>query len=209
MGNNQYSGLRKIFRRYWNAYGGWRSVFLSPYLHFSFLFSIVAHGAWMNSNWYNLPISVLPSLIGFSLGGYAIWLALGDDKFRASISGKGVDGKESPFIKVNATFVHFISLQIFALIFALGAQSQPVHNIPLGWKKVILDANPYLSEVSVALMHVASFLGYFLFIYAILSALAATMAIFRIAGWLDVHHANQIKFNKEAPQAAAWPQIRE
>ena len=133
--SNQYTGVVKIFRRYWNAYGGWNSVIFSPYLHFSILFTIVAYGTWTTHNWYDLPISTLPNIIGFSLGGYAIWLALGDDKFKASISGREVGELESPFIKVNATFVHFIFLQIVALIFALCAKSQPIQNMPLDWQK--------------------------------------------------------------------------
>ncbi|GJL73516.1 MAG: hypothetical protein NMNS01_27150 [Nitrosomonas sp.] len=193
MRSNQYSGIKKIFGRYWIAYGGWNSILYSPYFHFSLIISIVAHGAWRNASWYDLPISILPSIIGFSLGGYAIWLALGDDKFKAGISGKNAEGEDSPFIKVNAAFVHFIVLQILALIFSLGAQSRPIYNIPVNWKIAILEVAPVFSGVNEYLTYFASFFGYFLFIYAIMSALAATMAIFRIAGWLDHHHANQKK----------------
>lgn len=191
MPNNQYTGVVKIFKRYWGAYGGWESILLSPYLHISIIFTLIAYGAWINTGWFDIPISVLPSIIGFSLGGYAIWLALGDNKFKSNISGKKGDEKESPFIKVNAAFVHFIFLQILALVFALVAQSKPISNIPLSWKEKILNIVPALSDVSLVLTYITSFFGYFLFIYAILSALAATMAIFRVAGWLDIFHSNQ------------------
>jgi hypothetical protein len=190
--NSQYSGIKKLFNRYWIAYGGIKAILGSPYMHISLLITLVSSGIWLKEDWVELPISVLPSIIGFSLGGYAIWLALGDDKFRASIAGK-TNLTESPFIVVNATFVHFIVLQILALISALIAKSHPIYNSPLFIQRFLLDLAPWLYEVSIAISYIASFFGYFLFVYALLSALAATMAIFRIAGWLDVYHAKNSK----------------
>lgn len=194
----QYSGIKRLFARYWNAYGGYKAIFGSPYMHISLLITVISSGIWMKSDWVDIPISILPNIIGFSLGGYAIWLALGDDKFRTSISGKGKEGSESPFIKVNSTFVHFIVLQILALIIALIGKSQPIYNSPLFIQNFLLTHAPWLYEVSLALSFTGSFIGYFIFIYAIFSALAATMAIFRIAGWLEIYHVKESK--KETKQ---------
>lgn len=184
----QYKGVYDVFSRYWSAYGGWEAIIKSPYFHLSIILTAISYGTWTGCNWFELPISVLPSIIGFSLGGYAIWLALGDEKFKAAISGKTSNGKESPFIIVNATFVHFISLQILALVFALTAKSFPIFNISISWQQAFVDFGPWLCELLIAIKYIGSMLGYLLFIYAILSALAATMAIFRIAGWLEIHH---------------------
>ncbi|WP_421276447.1 hypothetical protein [Aeromonas veronii] len=191
MRTSQYKGAFKLFKRYWAAYGGLKAIALSPYFHLSLLITVISHGSWVNPNWVDIPISVLPNVIGFSLGGYAIWLALGDEKFRYTISGKSKDGSDSPFIKVNATFVHFIILQITSLLFALIVKSKPLYNSPLDWQHLVLSIAPWLYDFSNIAHIVASFVGYLLFIYAILSALAATMAIFRIAGWLEVYHIKQ------------------
>ncbi|WNJ95568.1 hypothetical protein RND59_00140 [Vibrio ruber] len=191
----QYTGVRKLFARYWVAYGGFKSIVGSPYMHASLFITLISSGIWLEYDWVKIPISVLPNIIGFSLGGYAIWLALGDDKFRASISGKTKDGGESPFIVVNATFVHFIVLQILALIAALIGKSQPIYNSPLFIQRFLLDLAPWLYDVSQVISIACSFIGYFLFIYAIFSALAATMAIFRIAGWLEVYHIKKARSN--------------
>ncbi|MGX1112019.1 hypothetical protein ACSSVW_001408 [Pseudoalteromonas sp. MBR-15] len=201
----QYTGVRKLFARYWVAYGGFKSIVGSPYMHASLFITLISSGIWLEYDWVEIPISVLPNIIGFSLGGYAIWLALGDDKFRASISGKTKDGRESPFIVVNATFVHFIVLQILALVAALIGKSQPIYNSPLFIQRFLLDLAPWLFEVSQIISIACSFIGYFLFIYAIFSALAATMAIFRIAGWLEVYHVKQAKSN--SVQSTANKQI--
>lgn len=190
---SQYTGIKKLFLRYWKAYGGLSAILGSPYMHISFLVTVFSFGTWLNDDWVDTPISVLPNIIGFSLGGYAIWLALGDDKFRASISGKTNNGGESPFIAVNATFVHFIVLQILALVIALVGKSQPINNSPLFIQRFLLELAPWLHDVSIVISCVGSFVGYFIFIYALFSALAATMAIFRIAGWLEVYHVKQLK----------------
>lgn len=191
MRTSQYKRALKLFKRYWVAYGGLKAVTLSPYFHLSLLITIISYGSWINPNWVDTPISVLPNVIGFSLGGYAIWLALGDEKFRYTISGKSKDGSDSPFIKVNATFVHFIILQVISLLFALIVKSKPLYNSPLDWQHYALNIAPWLYDFSNIAHIVASFVGYLLFIYAILSALAATMAIFRIAGWLEIYHIKQ------------------
>ena len=203
MGTHQYKGVKKLFLRYWIAYGGLRAIITSPYFHASILITFISSGTWMSEVWAETPISVLPNIIGFSLGGYAIWLALGDDKFRAAISGKSSTGEDSPFIKVNATFVHFIALQILALIVALIAKSKPIDNSPLSLQSFLLNAAPWLNSFSNTIGSVGSFIGYMLFIYAILSALAAVMAIFKIAGWLDMHHVNQQKKAQEKKDAEA------
>lgn len=200
---SQYKGFSRIFKRYWNAYGGFAGILKSPYMHVSLVITIFSSGNWLETDWFDTPISVLPNIIGFSLGGYAIWLALGDDKFRKSISGSTNNGKESPFIQVNASFVHFIFLQITALLTALLIKSEPLTHSPIIIQRFFLEICPQLYEFSLYLKVVGAFFGYFLFIYAILSALAATFAIFRIAGWLETYHVRQKQKEKEKDQVSS------
>ncbi|MEZ9665623.1 hypothetical protein AB4275_19230 [Vibrio cyclitrophicus] len=193
-----YIGVFKQFSSYWTKYGGLKAIAFSPYAHISFIITMLSSGIWFDAtvSWYDKPIGVLPNVIGFSLGGYAIWLALGDDKFRAAISIPKADSA-SPFAVVNATFVHFISLQIFALVWALVASSKPIYNSPLIIQHWLLEIAPSLMEFSIILRHAGAFIGYFLFIYAILSALAATMAIFKISGWLELYEIGKVDKAKQ------------
>jgi hypothetical protein len=194
----EYVGIKKLFLRYWKNYGGVKSIVASPYMHISLIITLLSYGIWLDNSWVEIPISVLPNVIGFSLGGYAIWLALGDDKFRSSISGKTKSGDDSPFMKVNAAFIHFIVLQILALLFALISKAEPLSSSPLALQNWFLDLTPWMLEFYLVLTYISNFLGYFVFTYAILSALAATMAIYRVAGWLEVYHANK-KTEKKKP----------
>ena len=194
----EYVGIKKLFLRYWKSYGGVKSILASPYMHISLLLTLLSYGVWLDNSWVEIPISVLPNVIGFSLGGYAIWLALGDDKFRSSISGKTKTGDDSPFMKVNAAFIHFIVLQIFSLLFALISKSKPLSSSPIELQKWCLELTPWMLDFYLGLNYTTNFLGYFLFTYAILSALAATMAIYRVAGWLEIYHANKKSEKKES-----------
>ena len=127
----------------------------------------------------------MPNLLGFSLGGYAMWIAIGDDNFRKLISGEDEDGEPSPYMEVNAAFVHFIILQILSMVLALIAKS---YYFPL-------SPNHYLIENFGDYLVIASLIGYgisyFIFIYALLSALAATLALLRVSSWYDMHQTRQ------------------
>lgn len=67
-------------------------------------------------------------------------------------------------------FVHFIFLQIIALLIALIAKA---------YSSILPE---YLPKVSLVTM---SAIGYFIFIYSIYCTLAAVFAIFRVADWFD------------------------
>ncbi len=171
-----YQGFWKSFQRYWGAYGGIRALTLSPYLHASIVLTALMYPAWLVPGWWDTVISVVPGIIGFSLGGYAIWLALGDSEFRSTISGEGEDGTPSPYMAVNSAFVHFILVQILALVVALVFQAQ-------------LNSAQYMTQTAKALSSV----GYGLFIYSVLCAVAATFAVLRVASWFDIHQTNKRK----------------
>lgn len=117
-------------------------------------------------------LRVLPSVLGFALGGYAILLAVGDERFRSILSGPDAEGNTSPFLTVNASFVHFIVLQVIGILLALLAAA---------WA----PAQPGLCA------YAFWWVGYLAFLYALLAALAATMQILRLAFWYDTYQHNR------------------
>jgi hypothetical protein len=160
-----YKYVRESISRYWKIYGGWHALLCSPYFHLSIIISLICYPIWSTDHegwaWFNLCISVMPNLIGFTLGGYAMLLAFGNEKFRSLLAGSDDSGDASPFMKVNATFIHFILMQILSLLIAL---------IELAW------------SIKVG---VFAFIGFTIFLYALLTGIAAAFAILRLAGWFD------------------------
>lgn len=176
----QYAGVRKILRRYWSVYGGWSALRSSPYVHWSLIISALCFGFWFEKNWTGQALQVLPNLLGFTLGGFAVFLGFGDEKFRQLISGGKKDGngddKSSPYLRMSATFLHFVLVQVAALLWAIVAAAMHSFHLPLPES---------LSATAMSLRVFGDGLGYWLLIYSIMSAAAAAIAVFRTAWWFD------------------------
>jgi hypothetical protein len=166
-----YKGVGEVWGRYWRTYGGPRAILTSPYAHAAVLGTALAFPRWWGSQWPGDVLTVLPSVLGFSLGGYAMLLAFGDAAYLKFLAGPG-QRTVSFFERVSAAFVHFIVVQVAAIFFALAAQGY-------------LDADDTLAAKAV------SALGYLLFLYALATAVAATFAIFRLTSLYRVFASSQ------------------
>lgn len=166
----QYRGVFEIFKAYWAAYGGSAALLRSPYLHLALLLLALTTPFWMQPHWWEQCLAVLPNLLGFTLGGFAIFIGFGDEKFRAILAAD--DGAPvNAYVALCATFVHFIVVQSMALLAAVLAKAWWFY---APWMDGLRPALPLLNSLGAAV-------GYGLFLYALCSVLAATMHIFRIA----------------------------
>lgn len=171
-----YTNVAEIFLRYWRAYGGSKKLVRSPYLHASLvLLALTAH-TWINAEWWGDVLSALPNLLGFSLAGFAIFIGFGDERFRALLA----EPEENPtrptiYVSLCSTFVHFILVQILALIYALVVKSWWFY---AAWMDPVREFLPVMNAL-------AGGIGYGLFLYALMSVLAATMHVFRIASMYE------------------------
>ena len=177
----QYKGIYQELKKYWKGYGGLPALIGSPFLHLAILITAFSYPLWFNNEWWNTVTSIIPGLLGFTLGGFAIWLAIGDGQFKEMLAGS-TEKTLSPFIKLNYAFLHFVIVQIIALIFALS-----IHGFS-AWGKF------WSSET----VFITGGIGYLLFIYAILSAFATVLAILRYARWYDDFIAQSKKEKFEA-----------
>lgn len=173
-----YKGSYEIFQYYWNTYGGWRALLSSPYLHVAFFLLFLTHHQWMSRDWWDQSLAILPNLLGFSLGGFAIFLGLGDEQFRAILAEKGEGESNSAYTLVSATFVHFILIQALGIVFALLAKS-------LAYQPAWLP-NDYMIYFSF-ITPIFWGIGYLFLLYAITSMVAVVMAIFRCTKWYEKH----------------------
>jgi len=82
---------------------------------------------------------------------------------------------------LNAAFVHFIVLQIFAIILALLSENFFLVGIP----KFVFEWN--LIYFLYAATYIWYFLSYLTFIYALITTFAATFAILRVMKVYSTH----------------------
>nr|VFK59326.1 MAG: hypothetical protein BECKTC1821F_GA0114240_10321 [Candidatus Kentron sp. TC] len=161
-----YLSFSEIIVKYWRIYGGWRELLLSPILHAAIFLSVLSFPFW-ETEWSSSALNIISNLLGFTLGGYAILLALGDQKFIWMLAGDD-DSGDSPYIGVNAAFVHFLILQIITLLIILVSKAW----LP---KEICPWTIPWIFSA----------VGYTFFLYALLTTLAATFAIFRLSTWYN------------------------
>lgn len=151
------------YQGYWRVYGGVASLLRSTYFWLGLVITILARGLWVieagkTPAWVALATSIVPSLLGFALGGMAIMLAFSSGKFLDAIRQKGKH--DSYFMKIIASFFHFAVVLAGALMIALVEGG--------------LSPVPYLRQG-------AEFAGFFLTVYGILLVLAIVSSVWHTA----------------------------
>ena len=169
--------LKAVLRQYWKAYGGLRAIFLSPFFGLSIVLLIITSHFWITQQWWEQVLSVMPNVLGFTLGGFAIFLGFGDEKFRELISGQaeGEDGA-SPYMEVSATFLHFVLIQLITLLAAIVVKSISF-DPPDSLKGALASVG--------CLRLIADMFGYWIFLYGLCITAASAIAIFRVSFWYD------------------------
>lgn len=174
------------FADYWRHYGGCKALRRSFYLWVSIALTALMFPTWTTSDWWDLPISILPNLLGFSLGAYAMLVSFGGEKFQKVLVGtKSV--KKSAFLAINANFVHFVTVQSVSLIVALICKS---------WKPT--SFNMPINDYRTWLIWAAWGAAFFSFIYAVSLIVAAVFGVFQMGKWL-----NRMMFMESQDQMAS------
>jgi hypothetical protein len=184
---NQYKGVGEILASYFKIYGSLTAVLSSPYLHFSVLIVFLCNGFWRQAAWWDVPISVLPGMASFSLAGFAMLMAFGDQDFKKLLSDK--DQSSSAILGIASTFTHFIILQIASLILAIICKSRPLSTAMADHEFVRLIVLEY-EYVFLAIKFFAWGLSFLIFIYAVLSAIPAALSIFRTTRWFNSYSSD-------------------
>ena len=175
-------------RGYWTVYGGTRALFSSPYAHAALVLLPFTYGIWARPNWWDVPLAVLPSLVSFTLAGYAMLMAFGNDRFKDFLRDR--NGQEGPLLPMSATFAHFIFVQIFAIIAALVLKTRPLQTIS--------ELYPSMTEITFMKTRLRFYCGmvcwgagFFMFLYSLTSVVAATLSVFRVTRWFNMFDPDQ------------------
>lgn len=180
MTSARISQFRPFFRRinrYFLAYGGWGSVLGSPLFFLSLVITAASYSQWWGEDWTDLSLSLLPSLLGFSLGTYAILFSLITARVKGAMRAVKDDREISALEQVNATFFHFIFVQVVSLLWAFSFKGTALFDLatyiaPL-WP-------PALCIFQVA-RAVGAGIGFLLLIYSVSLMIGAALAIYRLA----------------------------
>ena len=164
---------QNIFRYYFDSYGGIRALLSSKYFWFSFILTGTLYPYWSSQLWWEDTLSIMPNLLGFSLGGYAMLLAFGSEGFQRILAEEDDDESTTAFLDLNVAFVHFIVLQISSIILALLSKG---YYFTLTRDSFLFD----YANIFVVAAGPWYFLCYLVFIYAIVTTFAATFAILRV-----------------------------
>ena len=162
--------------QYWSALGGMRKIMRSGYLYTALVITMMSYKAWTGDDWWETPISVLPNMLGFSLGGYAILISFGEERFRALLASKKKNERTSLYVDVSVRFVHFILVQGMALLVALTAK---------GTAGAVKATGASCEEILKAAHISIGMIGYTLFLYAVTLAIAAALSVFKLSKWFE------------------------
>lgn len=174
----QWRLLRDSFANYFSVYGGWRSLLSSAHLIIAAALTVFCGPLWVKPDWWNDVLAITPSILGFSLGGYAILLAFGSDDFRKLSAGE-LDGEASPWMELSAAFVHFIVVQLLGLGIALIAKGRPFSTLGIEF--------PGQVWVTTAMWG----LGFLVFSYGLTLILASTFRILSVTRAFDTFVAKE------------------
>lgn len=164
---DQYKAVKKSIGRYWENYGGFKALISSPYLHIALILALLNKSEWYSTNlWTEKTLAVIPNILGFSIGAFAVLLAFTNDKFLQILKEDGDD--KSAFISTSASFCHFILIQGTALVFASVCSTSKFYF-------------PWNTQVEFFVQNLVSYLGMSLFYYSLLTAMTIALALMKIA----------------------------
>lgn len=180
--------------RYWGDYGGWAALRSSNWFRLSLAATIVLCPVWTREGWWERVLTIAPNLMGYALGGFAIFLGIGSDGFHQLLSGAR-RFRVSPLRAVAATFCHFIVVSTLALGAAVACDAfyfvppEPLAGA-LQRLGVWLDAATYLVWG----------VSWLLFMYSMALVVSTANNLMHYTGWLD-------RFLEKKGQASGSPDV--
>jgi len=180
----------QLLKMAWRMTGGWKYSYRSMDFISTLSIWLLCSPYWLSSEWWEQVVSVIPNLLGFTLGGFAIFLGFGSETFKTMLSDR--DETKSQYVSVSAAFLIFVCFQLAALFYAFIAKS--LHFDLPGF------TDRFSKELEVG-NAIGSGIGYWIFIYSLVCAFRAAMRIFRVSRWY--HHLIVIEAVEAANQSAA------
>lgn len=124
---------------------------------------------------------MIPSLLGFTLGSYTILFSVMTGRLKRALKSVKNENNISYLEEINATFFHFIFIQVMCLVWSFLFDGSFVYDF------FCIIQNNYLNSMKIfrVMMLIGSFIGHLLLVYSFLLILAAAIAVYRIASITD------------------------
>ena len=168
----------RIFCSYWRNYGGWGAFLGSPFLWLAVVASGLATHRFLDGSWAELAMQVVPAVLGFTLGGYAILVSFAASDFRHALAGKHDGEDTSPLMEISAAFFHFFAVQTITFIYAF--VSPAIYRFNFLTDALQLDYSKLVEIMSYTGLSIFTFLGCCFIIYTVLMILATAMRIYSL-----------------------------
>lgn len=176
----QVGAFRKRLEQYFDAYGGWRAVVGSPLFLLSAGITLLSYDNWLRHLWVDQTFTLIPSLLGFSLGTYAILFGLITSRLKRALRAVKNARGTSYLDEINATFFHFILVQVLALMWAfLYAGTWMVDLVSL------VREYDWVVKAYHGIAIAGSLVGLLLLMYSVALVIAAALAVYRLARIVD------------------------
>ena len=161
-----------ILNRYWKNYGGFDALIKSTYLWFAVVVTGITFCFWSKPGWWDVPLSVMPNLLVFAVGGLAILLGVIDVNTFRILSMRDKDEASSIMSTLTASFTHFVLVQSMALFLSV---------ICRAFIGVCDDRDMVLSNAEI----IVSGITWLIFLYALTLTFATAIEIFRFSEMLQ------------------------
>ncbi len=168
-------------RRYFKAYGGWSSVLHSPLFIFSLILSAISYHSWVEDRWTSVAQSIIPNLLGFSLGTYALLFSLMTSRLKRALKAVKNENNVTYLDEINATFFHFIFVQVLSLMWSFLYQSTIIYDISLLTDFRFSSA----TRIFQTMQYVGGFVGFAMLVYSLTLVVGSALAVYRLALIVD------------------------
>ncbi|WP_368648603.1 hypothetical protein ABRZ03_02230 [Castellaniella ginsengisoli] len=166
-----------LIRLAWKNAGGISGICRSIEFLLSCIAWILTAPAWVGYGWWDEVLAVLPTLLGFTLSGFAIFLGFGSEDFKRFLA-NSKNPDESLYMSVGSAFLLFVTCQTLAILYALIAKALyfPTPNFLLNYFELIKIGS-----------YVGGGIGYFLFLFSLALSLRAALRVYRMSRWYNFY----------------------
>ena len=169
---------------YWQAYGGAFTLLKSKFFWLALLITWMGQSTWSQPKWWDQVTTVLPTILGFTIAAFSIFLSLGNRIYKGAVHKRRSDGV-SLYLKICAIFAHQVLVQASAVLLAIVLPT--LYQRPVPRSGLLIKINDYILPISWAV-------GYFLFIYGVLLVIAGGMNVFSVATLLQA--GEEVEYEK-------------